>query len=72
MPQKGYEFFKHKPTDKIWWLDTSEEDGRFVFSFDRERVFVLFSDYPHKLTAEQKELFDQENPFWAKYFKDRQ
>lgn len=65
-------FYKQNKTDQIWWVDTSEWDGYFLFSFDRKEVFNLFADYPHKLTAEQKEIFDQENPFWADFFKDRQ
>ena len=32
----------------------------------------MFADYPHKLTPEQKETFDKENPYWADFFKDRQ
>lgn len=64
-------FYKNNPTDQIWWVDTSEWTGYFLFSFDRKTVFNLFADYPHKLTANQKELFDKENPFWADFFKDR-
>ena len=26
------------------------------------------TDYPDKLTPEQKEIFDNENPYWVKYF----
>ena len=71
-PEQGVgSFYKENPNGQIWWVDTSDWDGLFLFSFDRKKVFNLFSDYPHKLTAEQKEIFDQENPFWADFFKDR-
>ena len=64
-------FYKENENDKIWWLDTSAMDGIFEFSFDKETIFNLFADYPHKLTAEQKAIFDKENPEWAEYFSDR-
>lgn len=64
-------FYKENPSDLVWWGDTFENDGEFLFSFDKKQVFNLFSDYPHKLTPEQKEIFDKENPFWKDFFKDR-
>lgn len=64
--------FYKKPAGKIWWLDTSDRVGEFLFSFDREKVFNLFADYPHNLTPEQKEIFNKENPYWKDFFKDRQ
>lgn len=65
MPSRWY---KEKPTDKVWWLDNSSEvKGEFVFSFDKKEKFYLYRDY-HKLTKEQKAIFDKENPFWAEFF----
>ena len=64
--------YKNNPTDKIWWLDNEDETkGEFVFTFDKNTYFNMFADYPHKLTAEQKKIFDKENPYWADFFKDR-
>lgn len=72
-PKQGVgSFYKENPTDQIWWVDTSDREGVFLFSFDRKKVFNLFADYPEKLTPEQKEIFDRENPYWADFFKDRQ
>ena len=69
MPSKWY---KENPNDKIYWIDNSNDvKGEFVFSFDKKTTFNLFADYPHKLTAEQKSIFDKENPYWADFFKDR-
>lgn len=65
-------FVKNNSSDQIWWLDDPETKGEWVFSFDKETTFNMFRDYPHKLTKEQKEIFDKENPFWADFFKDRQ
>ncbi len=64
-------FYKENSSDVIWWVDTSDQDGVFLFSFDKKEVFNLFADYPHKLTPEQKQIFDKENPYWADFFKDR-
>lgn len=66
------DFYKNKRTDQIWWVDTSDRVGVFPFSFDKKKIYNLFSDYPHNLTAEEKEIFDKENPFWKEFFKDRQ
>lgn len=69
--EQSNKFYKENPTDAVWWVDTSESDGEFLFSFDGKQVFNLFRDYPHKLTPEQKEVFDKENPYWKEYFADR-
>jgi hypothetical protein len=68
---RSNKFYKNNPTDVIWWVDTSDKDGVWEFSFDKKEVFNMFADYPHKLTPEQKKIFDKENPFWADFFSDR-
>lgn len=65
------DFYKENKADKIWWLYNPNAIGEWVFSFDKNQVFNMFSDYPWKLTAEQKRIFDEENPYWAEFFKDR-
>lgn len=65
-------FVKNNPNDKIFWVDNPDTKGEFLFSFDKERVFNLFADYPYKLTKHEKEIFDEENPYWKDFFKDRQ
>lgn len=65
-------WYKNNPADKIWWLDNADEKvGEFIFSFDKEKQFNMFADYPHNLTAEQKDIFDKENPYWKDFFADR-
>lgn len=64
-----YKFIKNNPDDMIWWVDNPDVKGEHLFSFDKQNVFNLFSDYPHKLTKRQKELFDKENPFWRDFFR---
>lgn len=70
MKSKDMRWYKQDETDKIWWLE-SDNIGEFIFSFDKSEIFNLFRDYPHKLTQEQLEIFDRENPRWAEYFADR-
>lgn len=65
------EWYKNNETDAIWWKDTPDRVGEWVFSFDRQHELNLFADYPHNMTAEQVKIFDEENPEWAEFFKDR-
>lgn len=65
-------WYKNEEEDKIWWLENQGEvEGEWIFSFDKKTRFNMYRDYPWKLTPEQKEIFDKENPFWADYFKER-
>jgi len=66
-----YDFYKNNKTDQIWWIDNFDRIGEHLFSFDKEKIFNLFVDYPFNLTDEQKVLFDKENPFWKDFFIDR-
>ena len=56
----------------VWWLVGTGQKWKIVFSFDRKKQYILYRDYPYKLTAEEKAIFDAEEPFWANYFRDRQ
>ncbi|WP_455543703.1 DUF7675 family protein [Intestinibacter sp.] len=53
------------------WIDNPERIGERLFTFDGERIFNLFRDYPYELTEDQKKIFDEANPYWAEFFKDR-
>ena len=65
-------FYKEHRSNKIWWVeDFIPKFGVFEFTFDKKKIYNLFADYPHNLTKEEKEIFDNENPFWANFFKDR-
>ena len=65
-------FYKNNPSDVIWWVHNPEKVGEWEFSFDKKTVFNMFADYPYKLTPEEKAIFDEENPYWAEFFADRQ
>ena len=64
-------WYKNDDTDQIWWKDTPDEVGLWIFSFDKKQEFNMFADYPYKLTPDQKEIFDKENPYWTNFFADR-
>ena len=66
-----YEWVKQNEDDKIWWLCSPDVIDESIFSFDLIQKFHMWQDYPYKLTQEQKEIFDKENPYWADFFKDR-
>jgi hypothetical protein len=69
---KSNRFYKNNENDKIFWVDNTDQIGVWLFSFDKKEIFNMFEDYPDCLTAEQKELFDVENPYWKDFFGDRQ
>ena len=56
------DFYHNKKGDKIWWVNEIDGIGKFLFSFDKKKIYSVFEDYPHKMTKEEKELFDKENP----------
>ena len=39
---------------------------------DKKKIYNLFAEDPHNLTAKEKERFDKENPYWEKFFEERQ
>lgn len=63
-----YDFYKENDNDRVWWVNTVDTIGLYLFSFDRKKIYNLFSDYPNQLTPEEKKIFDEENPFWKKFF----
>ncbi|MBE6099910.1 MAG: hypothetical protein E7197_07635 [Anaerovibrio sp.] len=65
-------YVKNNKNDVIYWLDNPLVLGEFLFSFDKKKIFNLFSDYPWELSKEEKEIFDRENPYWTDFFKDRE
>lgn len=65
-------WYKNNNNDKIWWLDNGDErKGEFIFSFDKNKKYNLFQDYPQNLTSHEKDIFDRENIFWKNYFSNR-
>ena len=59
-------------TIKFEWIDDQEQIGEMNFTFDGKKIFNLFRDYPYALTKKEKQIFDEANPYWVNFFKDRQ
>lgn len=64
------DFYKDKPENTIWRVRDLERVGRHLFSFDKKKIYNLWQDYPHNFTAEEKEIFDREYPYWAELLAD--
>lgn len=62
---------KRNDNDQIWWLANTGEKGNCIFSFDKKKKFFMYRSYPWELSGEQRRIFDEENPFWAKFFARR-
>lgn len=47
-------FYKNHKSDVIFWVDNKDTIGEHLFTFDKVKIYNLFADYPHNLTAEEK------------------
>ena len=66
---EGYtDFYKYGVESKVWWIDKIDVRGELLFSFDQQKIYNLFLDYPHNMTEEEVRIFDSENPFWREFF----
>jgi len=57
--------FYREDGERIWWVDDTTQKGELLFSFDREKIYNFWKDYPDKLTPEEREIFARENPTLA-------
>ena len=70
MPNKE-KWYHENDGDRIWWLDNYPVIGEFIFSFDKRKQYNLYEDYPDRLSVKEWLVFNAENDYWYKYFKDR-
>lgn len=68
---KHLEFYRNNVNDVVWWVNNAYTIGEHLFTFDKQKIYNLFADYPHNLTPKEKAIFDKENPYWADFFADR-
>ncbi|MBO7495285.1 MAG: hypothetical protein J6T98_01925 [Salinivirgaceae bacterium] len=55
----------------MWWAKITNSIGTPAITFDKKKIYFVYSDYPYKLTKEEVEIFDRENPYWANFFRSR-
>lgn len=68
----GYsDFYKENEKSRVWWIDNLGVLGEHLFSFDKKKIYNIFLDYPHNLTKEEKKIFDEDEPYWREFFKNR-
>ncbi|WP_423742611.1 DUF7675 family protein, partial [Enterococcus cecorum] len=46
-------FYKENDADQIWWVDNMDRVGLHLFSFDKKKIYNLFTDYPYAMTEEE-------------------
>lgn len=61
-------FYKNNPGDRVYWVEDLNTIGVWRFSFDREKIYYFFRDYPQALTPEELAIFNAENPELAQRF----
>ena len=65
---EGFEKPYWSKQGRIWWWETPGIFGGMDFSFDKKKVYSLFTDYPDKLTPEERKIFEEECPGLARDF----
>lgn len=69
---EGYEnFHKESEHSRVWWTAKLDTIGELNISFDKKKIYNLFADYPYNMTPEEIEIFDEDEPYWANFFKWR-
>ncbi|MCI5775484.1 MAG: hypothetical protein MR008_03280 [Aerococcus sp.] len=63
---KIYDLYQNEDNHDVWWVDTYDRRGEYIFTFDKEHFFNFFSDCPQNLTQSQWEIFKREEPALAR------
>lgn len=62
------DFYKEKESARIWHTSGIGFIGGVHISFDGEKIYNLFEDYPYNMTEEEIRILQEEEPFWADFF----
>lgn len=70
-----YEFYKENQEDTIWEVERYEDGsliiGELLVSFDKKKIYNLWTDYPMKFSEEELAVFTKEKPYWRNFFRER-
>ena len=62
-------FYRNKRGDKIWRVDRVDEIGGIEVSFDKKKIYNLWTDYPSKFSAEEIEIIKKKCLTWLTFFR---
>lgn len=62
-----YKFSKWRENDKVYMVDDGTI-GSLLFSFDKKKIYNLWTDYPNAFSKEELEIFNEEYPYWRDFF----
>lgn len=65
-----------RSSQRVWSVTELDESGEptigpMLFTFDKETVLNLWTDYPQKFTPEQIQIMREEEPYWYEFFMPR-
>ena len=63
-----YQLRKENKSDHFYWLESMEVIGGLLVTFDKVKVYNLFTDYPSKFSDEEAAIFKKECPYWHNFF----
>ena len=60
----SFEFYKEEENNKMWSVHEKNCIGPVLVSFDKKKIYNLWTDYPKDFTKEEIKISKKEMPFW--------
>lgn len=57
--------------ERTEWVEVPDRFGEYAFTLDGVRFFNLFHDFPWALTDTESDIFVEDQPYWAEFFRGR-
>lgn len=67
----NYDFYKESKNYKIWQVNEKDAIGTLLITFDKHKVYNLWTDYPSKFKQNEIKIIKEEMPYWYDFFSDR-